>query len=196
MSADEVVSADEVKPWLAGEETLVADMNVFRVTRYEARSQVRPDVAGTFARIHSADWVNVIAVTPDEHIVLVEQFRHGIGRITLEIPGGMVDPGESFVDAARRELSEETGYAGTHAERIGVMEPNPAIMSNRCATVVVSGVSVTSEVCLDPNEEILVRTEPLQRIPQLIADGTIRHSLVIGAFYFFERWRSHAGAAW
>ncbi len=80
-----------------------------------------------FYIIEAPTWVNVVAVTADNHIVLIEQYRHGIKSVTYEIPGGMVDPGESSLDAAKRELIEETGYSSEDWLPLGEVHPNPAI---------------------------------------------------------------------
>ena len=88
--------------------------------------------------IDAVDWVNVIALTPDDLLVLVEQYRHGTNTVELEIPGGMVDRGDaSPVVAGVRELREETGYEGENARILGKIFPNPAIQSNTCFTVLV-----------------------------------------------------------
>jgi 8-oxo-dGTP pyrophosphatase MutT (NUDIX family) len=82
-----------------------------------------------------------------------------------------------------RELREETGFIGDNAELIGVVEPNPAFQNNRCGTLLVRGVRQVAAQDLDPNEEIRVRLEPLERIPELIRSGAITHSLVVAAFH-------------
>ena len=73
-----------------------------------------------FFVLDSVNWVNVIAVTPDQQLVMVEQYRHGSNTVELEIPGGMMDPGETDpVATAVRELREETGYEGENARLLG-----------------------------------------------------------------------------
>ena len=172
-----------VLPWTLEAERPLLDLGILRIRGVRARSTQRPHHASDFVVLDTADWVNVIALTDDDHVVLIEQFRHGTAAITLEIPGGMVDPGEDFVTAGVRELAEETGYGGGLAVQIGLVEPNPALQSNRCATVVVRGVRLLGKPDLDPNEEIRVRTEPLAAIPGLIRDGAITHALVVAAFH-------------
>ena len=104
-----------VKPWIIEGEETVFDARIFSISAIKARSAERPDVAGTFVSMQTADWVNVIARTPEGAYVMVEQYRHGSREITLEIPGGMVDEGEDYAAAGARELLEETGYAGDEA---------------------------------------------------------------------------------
>ena len=138
-----------------------------------------------FYVIDAPDWINVIPLTPDEQVVLVRQYRFGVEGFTLEIPGGMCDPGESPLDAARRELHEETGYRAGELESLGWVHPNPAIQSNRCHTFLASGAHAEGIAQPDPDEEFEVVLEPLSRIPALIADGHITHSLVVAAFQMF-----------
>ena len=162
------------------------DYRIFSAYRHQA---VHSDSGrrGEFTVIDSPDWANIIAITPDEQVILVRQFRHGTGEITLEIPGGIVDDGEDFVTAARRELREETGYRCNEVELLGVVEPNPAFMNNRCGLVLARGVHLDSGQDLDPEEFIDVVRYPLSEIPALIADGRITHSLVVSAFYFLSQ---------
>lgn len=176
-------SADAPPPWTVEAETPLGDHRIFSLSRVRSRSVLRPDHASDFIVVHAPDWVNVVALTEDDQVVLVEQYRHGTRRVTLEIPGGMVDPGESFLDAGLRELLEETGFGGGTPEVIGVVDPNPAFQTNRCGTVLVRGVQRLREQDLDPNEEIAVRLAPLADIPDLIRGGAISHSLVVVAFH-------------
>jgi ADP-ribose pyrophosphatase len=128
--------------WLQLDEEHVADMRIFDVTRRTLRNP-RNGRDRAIARIQSPDWVNVVAVTKHAEIVLVRQWRHGTEHVTLEIPGGMVDPGEAPADAAVRELREETGFSGGTVSELGVVEPNPAFMSNRCHTYLVENCART-----------------------------------------------------
>lgn len=177
------MAAPGVLPWVVEDREPLLDLRIFRASRVRARSQQRPEHAASFVRLETPDWVNVIALTDDEQVVLVEQYRHGTEHNTLEIPGGMVDPGEDFVAAGLRELAEETGYAGEHAELIGMVEPNPAFLSNRCATLLVRGAKQVAPPSPDPNEELAVSTVPLARIRDMVRGGQITHALVVAAFY-------------
>ncbi|MCA9752204.1 MAG: NUDIX hydrolase [Gemmatimonadetes bacterium] len=163
----------------------VEDFGIFRVRRFRARSprtgQDRP-----FTRVETGDWVNVVATTPDDEVVLVRQFRHGVEEFTLEIPGGIVDAGEPPARAAARELREETGYAGDEPELLGVVDPNPAILDNRCYTYRIRNARPVTTLSLDPGEDIEVVTMPRAQIRAAVADGRIRHALVVVAFWWDE----------
>ncbi|MEO8275958.1 MAG: NUDIX hydrolase [Thermoanaerobaculia bacterium] len=131
-------------------------------------------------------WVNVIALLPDEKVLLVRQWRFGIGAETIEIPGGMVEPEELPAAAAARELFEETGYRAGRISWLGEVQPNPAFITNRCQTFIAHDLVQDGEPQGDGEEELVVEIRPLAEIPQLIVNGAIRHALVVAAFYLFE----------
>jgi len=172
-----------VKPWIIESEQTVFDARIFTIESVTARSAMRPEVSGTFVAMETADWVNVIARTASGDLIFVEQYRHGTRTITLEIPGGMVDDGESFLEAAARELIEETGYAGDPGVLIGRIAPNPAIQKNQLGTVLIDNVRLVSAQQPDHHEELDVRCIPRADVPDLIRTGAVNHALVIAAFH-------------
>src|SRR6201999_896495 len=115
-----------------------------------------------FSLIHAPDWVNVLALTDDDRVVILRQFRPGTERVYLEIPGGMIDPGEDPVSGAIRELAEETGYTGGTAEIIGKTAPNPAILNNHLYTVLIRGVRLTQPPTPEAGEVLAVDTASLE----------------------------------
>jgi 8-oxo-dGTP pyrophosphatase MutT (NUDIX family) len=135
-------------------------------------------------------WVNVVAVDGEGRVLLVRQWRFGIGAPTLEIPGGMVDPGETPLEAAARELLEETGYRAARWTELGAVDPNPAFLTNRCTTFLAEGLERIGEPTGDGEEEIAVESAPVAGLAALVDSGAIRHSLVVAAFYLFERHRA------
>jgi 8-oxo-dGTP pyrophosphatase MutT (NUDIX family) len=177
------------KPWEKIDSQLLGDYRIFRL-RSDRSISPRTGKAHDFLVLDSVNWVNVAAVTPDDQLVMIEQFRHGSGTVELEIPGGMMDPEDPSPEAAgTRELREETGYAGEGARIIGEIFPNPAIMSNTCFTVLVENCRCIHPVDFDHGEDLITRLIPISDIPDLVAGGKIRHSLVVVGLYYFELWR-------
>jgi 8-oxo-dGTP pyrophosphatase MutT (NUDIX family) len=116
---------------------------------------------------------------------MVRQRRHGVGEETLELPGGMVDPEDpSPLEAARRELLEETGYRAGAIEATGVIAPNPAMQTNRCWSFLARDVELVGERELDGGEDIDVVLVPYAEIPARVARGEIAHALVVVAFAY------------
>ena len=173
-----------LRPWIISHDSLWVSTRIFTLNKLYAESETSSQ-AGEFVYLDVPSWVNIIALTADNEVVLVRQYRHGTREVTLEIPGGMCEPNEDFVTAAARELLEETGYSGDPGVILGVVDPNPAFQNNRCATVLFTNVKQVSGQALDPHEEIEIDTAPLSEIKALIKSGEITHSLVVAAFYHY-----------
>lgn len=138
-----------------------------------------PDGPVDFIRLEMPDWANVVAVTEDGDFVLVKQHRWGTSETTLEIPGGIVDPGEDALTAARRELLEETGYGGGVARALGTVRPNPAIQNNTLHGFLIEGVTKMAEPHLDPAEDIeIVFCSREELVAHLVANR-IDHALAV-----------------
>lgn len=172
-----------IKEWEIIESNVDRDYKIFKIKAVQAISP-RTNNTGQFYTIETNDWVNIIAVTENQEIVMIKQYRHGSQEVTLEIPGGLVDD-EHHQEAALRELLEETGYAGENVQYLGAVNPNPAIFNNLCHTYLVDKVRKVSSKNLDPNEDIDVIHIPVSEIPSLIEKGVIAHALVVVAFHLY-----------
>ncbi len=168
--------------WTRLDRRTVYEGPIFSVHRDRARPPGE-DREAVFDVVTSPDWVNMIVLTERREIVLVRQYRHGTGDVTLEIPGGMVDPGETPLQAAQREVLEETGYRAERWEPLGRLAPNPAFLTNHTHVFLALDARREGAQDLGENEDIEVVELPLAEIPGRVADGTITHALVIGAFF-------------
>jgi len=175
-----------IRPWKKIRSQPLGDFRIFTI-RSDVKISPRTGKEHDFFILDSVDWVNVIAVTPQNELVMVEQFRHGTNAVELEIPGGMMDAGETDpVATAVRELREETGYEGDRTRVLGKISANPAMMSNHCHTVLVENCQRKHAVQFDSGEDIITRLVPLAEIPQLITSGRIQHPLVVTALYYYQ----------
>lgn len=171
--------------WKRKSSEKVADCRVFKV-REDFCERESDKLEHSFFVIENPDWVNIIAVTKEKEVVLIEQFRHGIEEVILEIPGGMVDGDEDFEFAARRELLEETGFAADEFIYLGKSRPNPAIQDNWIHHFAAFNAEKVQETEFDEHESVITKLAPLAEVRQMILEGKITHSLVIAAFYFLE----------
>jgi ADP-ribose pyrophosphatase len=162
----------------------VAHTRIFDVQSVDFHHPARPKPQDFFV-INAPDWVNVLALTPGGHLVLVRQFRYGIDDFSVEIPGGVIDSGEDAVTAGVRELREETGYVGTSARLLGSVHPNPAMQNNRCHLVLVEGVRPEARLDWDPDEEFEIMTRPVDEVYALACAGGITHAMVLDALLLF-----------
>jgi ADP-ribose pyrophosphatase len=166
----------------------LADYGIFRVLQMRGSSP-RTGEPVIFHGLEMPEWVQVIPVTTDGHLVMVEQFRPGAEVMSLEFPAGLVDPEESAQLTAARELEEETGYQSDSFHQLGVLYANPAIQDNRLHVWLAEACRPTGSVQQDAGEDVRARLVAPAEIPRLIAAGEINHALVLTAWQLYELWR-------
>jgi ADP-ribose pyrophosphatase len=177
-----------VKPWKITRSEPVLDCRIFKI-RKDITVNPRTGQAHEMFVMENPDWVNIIPLTPDEYVIMAEQWRHGTQSVHLETPGGLIDPKESAEACARRELLEETGYEAGDIRVLATVHPNPAFQNNLQYYVLATNCRRVGEPKPDHAEDIAVRLVPLADIPRMIKSGEITHGIVIGAFYFFDCYR-------
>ena len=172
--------------WTLLRSRYVADYRVIRLREDHYRfapTQAESD----FIVCESADWVLVIPITADGNVAFVRQYRHGLRCVVLEIPGGLMEPGESPDMAAGRELREETGFAAERLRHLARLMPNPALNAAFCHIVVAEGCYPAGDQAPDPLERIEVCLRPLKEVPAMIRRGELSHALILAAFACFGR---------
>ena len=155
------------------------------VTLFEEKLKTPDKKSKKVITLDAPDWVNIIPITAHNKVVFVEQFRYGIENTTLEIPGGMVDSGESNQIAAERELVEETGYQVENAIELGSLSPNPALFTNKVTSYVGYNAKKIKDISAN-DKNIKVHLIPLKDIDQLLYKGQVNHALVVAAFHIFK----------
>ena len=174
-----------IREWEILDRRLVNDFGIVKIHTKQARSPRTGDVRDILA-IDFPDWALILAVTPGKEVVMVNQYRHGIERVCLELPGGLIDPDDASPEvAAQRELLEETGYQASGLIQIGECYPQPAVLSNRCFFFLAENAQKVQEPEMDEGEDIEIVKVPLPDIPGMIAEKEIKHGMVLLAFYYY-----------
>ena len=188
MTAGPIRPWPPLRPWPTVGEERIGAFKVFDLKKVR-RTSPRTGRDLEFFVIATRDWVNVMPFTDQGELVLVRQFRHGPGRFTLEIPGGIFDGGEGPEVAARRELREETGHDCRQLHYLGRVNPNPALFTNTCYTYLALGCRRVGDLQQDPGEDIEVVTVSPDEADRLAVREEIDHALVLAAFYWYRLWR-------
>lgn len=176
---------DKPDSWPRISSDAIADCRIFKV-REDLCERETDGKQSTFFVIECPDWVNVIALTPEKEVVLVEQYRYGTEEILLEIPGGVIDNGEHPAMAAKRELLEETGYSAGKWVFLGKSLPNPAMQDNTVHHYLALDCEKTAETNFDEHESLVTKLAPLSETGDLVRSGKISPSQVVAAFYYLH----------
>jgi len=174
-----------IQPWPIQSSEQKLDCRIFQV-RKDVVVNPRNGTQHDMYVLENPNWVNVIPITPDERVILVRQWRHGTRSVHLETPGGLMDPNETPLDCARRELREETGYEPGELIHLGTVHPNPATQSNLQHYIFAKDCRKVADLKLDHAEDIEIELAPLAEIPKMIQTGKITHGIVIGGFYWLH----------
>lgn len=166
--------------WQRVESQYGEDLILFK-SRFDQMRNPRTSQVQRRLVLESVDWVNMVALTEAGLLVMVRQFRFGVSYVTLETPGGMVDPGEDSLAAARRELEEETGYTGGEWQYLGAVEPNPAFHDHLCHHWLARGVVASHAPEPTLGEAIAVELMAEAAVVQAVRDGVIKHALALSA---------------
>lgn len=179
-----------IQKWDTISKSELGDFKIFRAELIRRKHPLR-NKESDFVILNSNNWANVVPVTKDNKILLIEQYRQGSDSITIEIPGGLVEIDELPIDAAKRECIEETGFSSSeNLILIGECLPNPAFLNNHCYSYAWFGLEKLYDQNLDENEDIRVVKADYETVKEMIRTGKINHSIIVTALhYFFEYYK-------
>ncbi len=175
-----------VRPFTRSQRRYVLETPIFRV-RQDTATHPESGHTGDYVVLESPDWVNVVAITAEGEVILVRQWRHGTRSVEVEIPAGLVEPGEDPLVTAARELQEETGYVPAAVRLLGQVAPNAAFQDNTCYTVLATGCRRLAETAFDPGEDIEVEVVSVARLWELLDAGTLRNGMVLCGLLWWLR---------
>lgn len=161
---------------------------VFSVVAVEKERVINGERA-TFYHLQAPMWVNVVATTTENDLILIRQYRHGINDYVLELPAGMVTQDEDPALTAKRELLEETGFEGSEVGLLGRLLPNPGLQNNECLTYCFDNCSQITDPNPDAFEDLEVKIVSLDTLDKLITTGEFRNALSVSAIQVFQAYR-------
>jgi len=178
--------------WTENKRQILNNCRIFDLYEIEKTSPLGD--GGSFYLLDAPDWITIIPLITDksgvECFLMVEQYRHGSNEITLEFPAGMVDTGELPLNAAKRELLEETGYAARNLIAIGEVSPNPAFMNNTIYTYVAEDIKLIGDQNLDNDEFIHFHLIPCTEVQKKMGTGRYSNGVMMMALAYYNRYIS------
>jgi 8-oxo-dGTP pyrophosphatase MutT (NUDIX family) len=168
---------------------LVAEESLLKTPVFEVRRHLfnspKDGKDKPFTVLNCPDWVQVLAFTPDRRVLLVRQFRHATRQISLELPGGVIEPGQTPLAAGERELREETGYAAENFRQVAAFRPNPAVQNNTAYVFAAENARQVGPTDFDENEELDLVLVPAAALRRLVLTGTVDHVIMAAAILFY-----------
>ena len=183
MSFKEKTDQRTLSPWkIIKTKKLVEDK--WLTLRADTCETERGIIVDPFYVVECSDWVEIVAFNDNEEILLIQQYRHGAGKISTEIPSGIMESEDaSPIEAAKRELLEETGCSAERFEHVGWLHPNPARQNNKNHCILAMGTRVIQEPKPDLTEDIRFEFVPLKTLIELIEKGTFLQALHISSLF-------------
>lgn len=177
--------------WVTNSEREEMDCRIFTVK--SVWREAAGNRKGQFTIIDSPDWVTILPIVKNSRgndcFLIVRQFRHGCSSLTKEFPAGMIDRGEIPLEAAIRELEEETGYHAGKMTQIGSINPNPAFMSNTTYTFLAEDLTPGGKMNLDEHEMIDMELVPVKELEEQMGTGMYNSAITIQAWFWYLRYR-------
>jgi 8-oxo-dGTP pyrophosphatase MutT (NUDIX family) len=174
-----------MRPWLRiKSETLLSDR--WLTVRADDCELPNGRTLSPYYVLEEKDWVHVFAVAPDARVLTVRQYRYAANTTCLELPGGIIDEGETPLAAARRELLEETGFEATTWTKVATVFANPARQTNQLHIYLAEGLNAGGEQSFDESEEIVHELLDVAVIRAGIRDGSFSQALHIASFYLCQ----------
>jgi len=128
-------------------------------------------------------WANILALTKNNEVVLIKQYRHGVQEVLWEIPGGVVEDGEDPLEGVKRELLEETGYTAPEIIQVGKLYANPALQTNSMYCFLALDAEKMTGQSLDDGEDIEVHLVPLDELMAMSKRGEFSHALQVACLF-------------